>query len=146
MIGFESPAALHHLNTLQMIVNRMAANSASCKTWCVTLVFAASLLFTNTRESSLILIGFLPVFLFCIFDSYYLGLERLFQDDYKAFAEKLRSEEIQPQQLFEIDAAANTDQRSAMFRAMRSFSIWPFYSLLIMVLITLYGLIPAEAG
>jgi hypothetical protein len=36
----DSPAATTHITLLQGIITRLANNSASCKTWCLTLVAA----------------------------------------------------------------------------------------------------------
>ena len=33
----DSPAVTAHINLLQGIINRLANNSASCKTWCLPL-------------------------------------------------------------------------------------------------------------
>jgi hypothetical protein len=36
----DSPAVMAHINLLQGIINRLANNSACCKTWCLALVGA----------------------------------------------------------------------------------------------------------
>ncbi len=39
-VNFESGAVQSYLGILQGVINRMASNSAGCKTWCITLVSA----------------------------------------------------------------------------------------------------------
>ncbi len=34
----DSPAVQTHLSLIQAVIARMAGNSRSCKTWCITLV------------------------------------------------------------------------------------------------------------
>jgi hypothetical protein len=145
-IRFDSPAALQYLNTLHMIVNRMGTNSANCKTWCITLIFATTLLFVNTRESEIILMGVIPLLMFCVFDAYYLGMEKRFRSDYDAIAEKLRTEGIELARLFEINEISNKHRRLIIFRTLGSFSIWPFYGLLSILLIAAYSLLTFELG
>jgi hypothetical protein len=36
----DNPAAIAHVNLIQGIINRLANNSASCKTWCLVIVSA----------------------------------------------------------------------------------------------------------
>lgn len=140
-IKYDSPAALHHLNALQMIINRVAVNSAACKTWSIMLVSTAAYIFASTRDSRLILLAYWPLLLFFCLDSYYLGIERRFRADYKALAEKLRTEGLEPTDLFEIIARKTKDQLMATLRAMLSFSIWPIYGMLGILLLAVYGMV-----
>lgn len=140
-IKYDSPAALHHLNALQMIINRVAVNSASCKTWSIMLVSTATYFFASTRESRLILLAYGPLLLFFCLDSYYLGIERRFREDYRALAEKLRTEGLEPADLFEISARKGKDQLMATLGAMLSFSTWPVYGMLGILLLVVYGMV-----
>lgn len=74
----ESSAVQSHISMLQGIINRMAANSANCKTWTVTLV-AAMLVLLVDRKMNIpnAWICLIPIVLFYFLDCYYLGLERL---------------------------------------------------------------------
>src|SRR6185436_5494770 len=63
---------------IQSVISRMASNSASCKTWCVTLVTALFALAIDKNKPAAILIGLFPLALFCFLDAYYLSLERDF--------------------------------------------------------------------
>ena len=63
---------------LQGIINRMASNSASCKTWTVTLVTAVLVLWgEKTVQLPNPWISLIPVVLLHLLDCYYLGLERI---------------------------------------------------------------------
>lgn len=39
-VNVESGAVQSYLGILQRVINRMAANSSACKTWCIALVSA----------------------------------------------------------------------------------------------------------
>ena len=124
-----------------MIINRVAVNSASCKTWSIMLVSTATYFFASTRESRLILLAYGPLLLFFCLDSYYLGIERRFREDYRALAEKLRTEGLEPADLFEISARKGKDQLMATLGAMLSFSTWPVYGMLGILLLVVYGMV-----
>lgn len=143
-IKYDSPAALHHMNALQMIINRVAVNSATCKTWSIMLVSTAAFIFANTKESKLILLACGPLFLFFCLDSYYLGLERRFREDYKALAQKLRTEGLEQADLFEITARNGKEQLMASFGAMLSFSTWPIYGTLGIFLLAFYAMMAVK--
>ena len=81
-------AAQAHMTMLQGIVQRMAANSASCKTWCITIVSAVVVAVADKGNANLLWIAALPIPAFFMLDVYYLGLERGFRESYnKRFAE-----------------------------------------------------------
>lgn len=145
-IKYDSPAALHHLNALQMIINRVAVNSATCKTWSIMLVSTAAYVYASTKEGRLILLAYGPLFLFFCLDCYYLGIERRFRADYKALAEKLRTEGLEPAELFEISARKAKDQWMATLGAMLSFSTWPIYGMLGILLLAVYGMMAVKCA
>lgn len=70
-----------HLEMLQAVINRMAANSFQLKGWCVTLVTGV-LFFSSTmtgEKQNLLFIALLPVAVFWILDGYFLWQERIFR-------------------------------------------------------------------
>ena len=71
----ENSAVQAHISMLQGIINRMAANSANCKTWTVTLV-AAMLVLLVDKEMKIpnAWVCLIPIVLFYFLDCYYLGL------------------------------------------------------------------------
>ncbi|HMV48952.1 MAG TPA: hypothetical protein PLD20_29095 [Blastocatellia bacterium] len=70
---------LEHLKMLQTVIARMAGNSFSVKTWCVTLVSA--LLGLGAKDApKMVFVAFLPVLMFWWLDAYFLHQERLFRE------------------------------------------------------------------
>ena len=75
----ENPAVLGHINMQQGIINRMAANSASCKTLTITILAAILVLLADKKLCVCNMwIAYIPVALFFFLDCFYLGLERIF--------------------------------------------------------------------
>lgn len=133
-----SPAVQSHLTMLQNIISRLASNSASCKTWCVTLVSALAIVVIQSNRVELMLVCSLPILLFVALDAYYLGLERRFRDCYDKFVRKLHSQTATIDDVFFI--APKLPFRGAFaefFEAFTSFSIWPFYIGMAVILIVL---------
>ena len=76
----DNPAAIEHIKLLQGIVNRLANNSASCKTWCLTLVAALLSLAGTSRNLAIVPISLVPVVVFGFIDTMYLAQERAYRD------------------------------------------------------------------
>ena len=133
-LDIASSAVQHHLTLMQGIIQRMAENSRSCKLWCITIVAAVLVLVARTEQPDYALIALLPAVLFLILDTYYLALERAFRNSYNDFVRKLHSGELQSYDLYKL---APTGSIYRLFLAcLKSFSIWPFYPALgIMVLV-----------
>lgn len=75
------PSKLEHLKMLQTVITRMASNSFSVKTWCVTLVSA--LLGLSAKDARyMVFVAFLPVLMFWWLDAFFLQQERLFRKLY----------------------------------------------------------------
>ena len=86
----ENPAVLGHINMQQGIINRMAANSASCKTLTITILAAILVLLADGKLSVCNLwIAYIPVILFFFLDCFYLGLERSFIKKQAGLIEKI---------------------------------------------------------
>jgi hypothetical protein len=66
-----------YLEMMQGSIERMAANSANCKTWMATIVSALMALQCSIQAlNGWFLLGILPIVLFWYLDVYYLHLER----------------------------------------------------------------------
>jgi hypothetical protein len=76
----DSAAVQSYLNILQGVIARMAANSANCKTRCITLASALLVLIADKGKTNLMAIALIPVLLFCFLDAYYLAQERAFRE------------------------------------------------------------------
>ena len=72
-------AKLKHLELIQGVINRLAADSFRIKGWAVVLVGALLVLVVREDRAALAAIGFIPVALFWGLDAYFLWQERLFR-------------------------------------------------------------------
>jgi hypothetical protein len=134
-IDFDSPAVQSYLTILQSVITRMAANSASAKTWCVALVSAIVVVVADKGEPRLVWIALLPVLLLGLLDAYYLGLERLFRDRYNEFIAKLHEDRATAEDVFLVSPGADMKQTTtSAFKALSSVSVWPFYGVLTVML------------
>ena len=125
----QSPAVRTHLEMIQRVIERMANNSRSCKVWCVTLVAAVLVLVARTAEAQHALIALVPTVLFLVLDAYYLALERAFISSYNRFVAHLHERSLGPLDLYAISPLGSVPQQT--LRALLSFSIWPFYALMV---------------
>lgn len=131
-IDVSSETVNAHLNNLQAVITRMASNSASCKTWCITLV-AAILLFVSKKEApELIVIAAIPVIFFGFLDVYYLVLENRFRESYNKLVEKIQYNHFYLRDLYEIKP--DNELFKFIKKALKSPSILPFYGGLLLVI------------
>jgi hypothetical protein len=120
-----SPSVQAHLGVLQGVIQRMAGNSASCKTWCVTIVSALLVVVADKGRSEVAHIALVPTFLFLALDTYYLGLEKAFRASYSEFVQKVHAGTATAADLFAIEPTGSLSWHQ--LKALRSFSIWGFY-------------------
>jgi len=134
----DSPSVQSHLSILQSVIGRMATNSSSCKTWCITVVSAIVVVVADKGRPDLVLISLLPIALFLFLDAYYLGLEREFRSHYNAFVRKLHTGEAAIEDVFIVAPVSGFNSRvRAVGGALLSDSVWLFYVfLLVMVLLS----------
>lgn len=129
---------------MQGVINRMAANSRSCKFWCVTLVAATLVLVARTGEPMHALIALVPTGLFLVLDAYYLALERAFIKSQNGFVKKLHRGSLKPDDVYKV--APTGMGFLAVVRCLRSVSIWLFYPLVALTIILAWLLIiPSDA-
>ena len=83
---------LKHLEMLQAIVERMAANSFHVKGWSVAVVTALLALGLSKGSYLFANLAFFPLLLFWALDGYYLSLEKGFRDVYDRVRQKANSE------------------------------------------------------
>lgn len=130
-----SNQAVHaHLGILQAVIQRMAANSASCKTWCITLVSAILVIVADKGKPQFTILAIGPTLLFLYLDAYYLRLEKQFRNSYNKIVRNLHNGKLTGVDLFVVAPVGNPF--AEFIRALLSSSVWPFYLLLtIMVLL-----------
>lgn len=137
----ESQAVITHLSFLQQIITRMANNSTNCKVLVAMIitVIVTLLLGFNVYQSYwwvnmfVILYGLLT-------DSYYLAYERIFRKSYNTFIYKINNNELVIKDIYVIKSR-NSEYEGELFfyvfKAISSFSVWTYYSMLIIVIVLL---------
>lgn len=138
-------AVLEHIKMLQDIIKRMAANSTSCKQWCIMLTTAIiGLSIKNSKiDDQLLLIALLPIAMLYFLDCFYLGLERSFRKMHKEFIWKLREGNLKEEDFFLVGnrpqkktciICSMLDKFYSQFKntlmGVFSFSTTPFYALM----------------
>ena len=119
-----------HLDYIQAVVNRMAANSFLLKGWSVTLVAGLmALSFTANEKIAFVSISFLPVLVFWGLDGYYLWQERLFRSVYD-HVRRLDEDEID----FAMTPAEFVGGRNTWLSATFSRTVAVFYGALAVVM------------
>jgi len=120
-----------HLQITQSVIQRMASNSTSCKAWCITLVSAILVIVATTGKPQYALIAIIPTVLFLVLDAYYLTLEKMFIQSYNSFIEKLHRGRVTTSDLYFV--APSESMLKSLFPSFISFSIWPFYLILLVM-------------
>ena len=129
----ESPAVQSHLTIMQSIIHRMANNSASSKIWCITLASAILVVMADKNKPKLAIIALIPVILFLMLDACYLSIEKGYRKSCNSFIGKLHSNSLTEDDLFVVASEGNKIGHLAA--SLASFSVWPFYSTLLIMLI-----------
>lgn len=79
-----------YLQMIQNNIERMAANSANCKTWMVAFVTAFMALGSSIAVARYwLLLGIIPILLFWYLDTFYLHLERAMRNRERDFLNKI---------------------------------------------------------
>lgn len=107
----------------------MAANSAACKTWCVTLVSAILILVVDRNKPALAFVAITPSAVLMLLDAYYLALERAFRDQYGAAVAALHGGEAVNGGFLMIGAVDVGVGKT--LEALFSVSVLPVYAVLI---------------
>ena len=136
MLDHDSPAVQKHLEMVQGAIERMAENSRSCKLWCVTLVSAVLVLVAQTEKPSYALIALIPAVLLLILDTYYLALERGFRTSYERFVDKLHLGKSCSSHLYRVAPSGSVVRQ--FMESLGSFSIWPFYPTLVVLIFLIW--------
>ncbi|WP_108743615.1 hypothetical protein, partial [Salinivibrio sp. PR932] len=121
----ESPSVQAHLAMLQNVIQRMASNSSSCKSWCITLVSAVLVIVADKGKPDYAWIALLPTVIFACLDAYYLALEKGFRETYNKFVEKLHRKSLFSSDLYAIKPQEKMSKHQV--DAMKSISVWGFY-------------------
>lgn len=135
-INFESSAVQSYLSSIQVIIARMASNSSSSKTWCITLASAIIAFSADKNKPESIWMAIIPITLFFLLDAYYLGIENQYISLYNHFVQKLHRKEAVSEDLFILSPQEKIFIH--FLNAIISISVWPFYLLITVMLFVLY--------
>jgi hypothetical protein len=128
VLGPENTATIAHLNLLQAIITRLAGNSASCKTWCLTLVTAFLSLAGTMKNPALVGAALIPVVLFGFIDTMYLATEKAYRELYNRVVAKINAGAYTVADTFDSRAPLDfAHLRAFAFSAFKSWAIWPVY-------------------
>jgi hypothetical protein len=133
----DSPGMIAHLNTLQSIISRLAGNSSSCKTWCLTLVSALVSFAGATHTPAVVQFAVVPIVVFGFLDTMYLAQEKAYRDLYNANVAAIHDGTYDRSRMFSASAPMNSQ---CVFWAIGSWSIWPVYAGLIAAYVTAQSL------
>jgi hypothetical protein len=136
----DNPATTAHINLLQGIITRLANNSASSKTWCLTLVAALLGLAGAAHAPQIVHATLVPIVIFGFVDIMYLATEVAYRNLYTRVVESIRAGAYAKNAVFE--ARARPDAACVTW-AIRSWSIVPYYALIIFYLIAVVAGWPA---
>lgn len=121
-----SENARHYIGLLHDAINRIASNSASCKTWLIAIIAAISTcLYSLGKINSTYWIMFVPTVLLYLLDCYYLGIERRFIKIENIYINQLKNGEKGDLYHFNVKKIGG-DLKFTIY-AMRSWSTTPFY-------------------
>lgn len=144
-VRYDSESVHTYLGLLQSVINRMASNSTACKTWCITIVAAAIVIIAEKEKPNFIWIGLFPIFLFFFLDSYYLAQERCFRNLYNGFISKLHAETATMNDLYVMKGLHGACETFCSISTCAiSISIWPFYGLIVIMLVIVRFIIIGE--
>ena len=131
-----------YLGFLQNVISRMGSNSANIKaliavvyTIFITIILAIS----NLRNYWWL--GIVISIAGTIMDTYYLAFERMYRTKYNNFVKKLNEGKIEEKDIYNMNQK-NTDlkyeQFAIMIDAFKSFSVWGYYVLFIIISMLIY--------
>ena len=132
-LNSESSSVQTHLTIMQGVIRRMGYNSNACKVWCLTLVSVVILITTRENESAYILMAVVPVMVLFLLNTYYHSKELGFRRSYDDFVGKVHRGEIELSDLY-LAKTLGTGRQNFL-SSIRSFSIWPFYATLCLVIV-----------
>ena len=136
----ESPEVHAYLGLLQGVVNRMAGNSALCKTLCITMVAAVAAIAASAGSAAALWVAVFPLASCAVLDAVYLSLEKGFRATYKRTVEKLHKGELEQTQLFIIEPEEGYAKPHKLLKAAGSWSVWGLYGAFALLLLII-GLI-----
>ncbi|MSO99633.1 MAG: hypothetical protein EXR07_01080 [Acetobacteraceae bacterium] len=130
----DNPAVTGHITLLQGIITRLANNSASCKTWCLTLVAALLSVAGTAHAPRIVTAALVPVLVFGFLDVMYLATEVAYRNLYETVVDSIRAGSYDRARVFE--ARARPDAGCVIWAA-ASWSVVPYYVLVVFYVVAL---------
>lgn len=135
------PAVCTYLQFLQGNISRMGGNSDSIKALiAVVYTIFITVLVAISELKNYWWIGLIVAFTGMIMDAYYLALERVYVKKYNNFVKNLNELIINEKEIYDMKPQ-NTNLKFEIFalilESIRSFSVWGFYVLFIIITILL---------
>ncbi|MDO4816237.1 MAG: hypothetical protein Q4A83_06510 [Bacillota bacterium] len=116
---------IRHLEMIQAVINRMAANSFALKGWAVTLVAGIFALAVKDADKTYFLVAYIPILVFWGIDSYYLLQEKRYRDLYNNIRQK-EPEEIDFCMKLQEKSKNSENERDYIFCCLSRTELW-FY-------------------
>jgi hypothetical protein len=129
----ESPSVQSHLGIIQGVIDRMATNSTSAKSWCITIVSAILVVIADKNKPDYAFLALIPTLLFLALDVYYLAMEKGVRNSYDKFVKKVHSGTLTADDLYLVHLVGGTVK--LRWAAFKSFSVWGFYLGLVVLII-----------
>ena len=119
---------LKHLEMIQGVINRLAANSFMLKGWSVFLISALFVLAAREAHPAFALFIYMPVFIFWLLDGFFLWQERLYRKLY---------DHVRALKDSDVDFSMNTEpfkttEGPTWVGSILSKTLIPFYGVLIL--------------
>lgn len=139
----DSPAATAHVALLQGTIARLANNSASCKTWSLTLVAALLSLASAAHAPLMVTATLVPIITFGFVDILYLATEVAYRNLYTRVVASIRAGSYDKSAVYEMRAGPDA---GCVIWAIGSWSIVPYYALVVLYVIAILAGWPALCG
>ena len=129
-----------HLELIQGVINRMAANSFQLKGWSVIIVSALFALAAQNAKVYFVCLAYLPAVAFWLLDGYFLRQERLYRKLYDA-VRKVSDDKSD----FSMDTSEFKDKVSSWLATCFSSTLFIFHSAVVAAVILVMSLIHLAA-
>ncbi|MBY7649739.1 MAG: hypothetical protein C4617_04530 [Candidatus Liberibacter europaeus] len=126
-IDVNSQSVQLHLTFLQNVISRMASNSSSMKTWCISILSAILIFAAKAKIPHMYLVALINIGAFWIMDAKYLALEKGFRASYNHFVNKIHNKTLKEEDLFILNL-----EKISFIDTTTSFSVFPFYMVLLL--------------
>ena len=122
-----------HLEFVQNIITRMAANSFILKGWTITLISILFALAINNSDTQFIILAIFPAFVFWGLDSYYLRQERLFRKLY----DYTRKTDLPKNDSFSLDTRKFSNKVDSWFITLFSSTVMLLHGMIIILIVVM---------